>query len=95
MLGCVATMGLCSSLRPRLLGGAHPPIPAYVPAEAAAEGSERGGGGEGGPSARLATKQALKAKQKADLLRSKRIDKSLKAEKREYKQTHRLLLLGE
>ncbi|XP_060107687.1 uncharacterized protein K02A2.6-like, partial [Heteronotia binoei] len=27
-------MGMCSSLRPRLLGGAHPPIPPYVPGDA-------------------------------------------------------------
>uniref|UniRef100_A0ACB8F6W5 Uncharacterized protein n=1 Tax=Sphaerodactylus townsendi TaxID=933632 RepID=A0ACB8F6W5_9SAUR len=84
-------MGLCSSsLRPRLLGGVHPP---YVPGDA--DASERGGGGGGvdGPSGRAATKEVLKAVRKAELLRSKSIDKSLKAEKRRYKQTHRLLLL--
>ncbi|XP_019365307.1 PREDICTED: guanine nucleotide-binding protein G(s) subunit alpha-like, partial [Gavialis gangeticus] len=39
-------------------------------------------------------RQDLVAKEKADKKRSKSIDKTLKAEKREYKQTHRLLLLG-
>lgn len=34
------------------------------------------------------------ARVKAENKRSRNIDKSLKAEKREYKQTHRLLLLG-
>uniref|UniRef100_A0A8C7P1R0 Guanine nucleotide-binding protein G(s) subunit alpha n=1 Tax=Oncorhynchus mykiss TaxID=8022 RepID=A0A8C7P1R0_ONCMY len=34
------------------------------------------------------------ARIKAEIKRSRNIDKSLKAEKREYKQTHRLLLLG-
>ncbi|KAL8179557.1 UNVERIFIED_CONTAM: hypothetical protein K2H54_068348 [Gekko kuhli] len=82
-------MGMCSSLRPRLLGGAHPPIPPYVPGDA-----EVSGGGGDGPLGRTATKEEIKAKLKADRKRSKSIDKSLKAEKREYKQTHRLLLLG-
>ncbi|KAJ7417105.1 hypothetical protein WISP_66288 [Willisornis vidua] len=40
-------------------------------------------------------RQDLVAKERADKKRSKSIDKTLKAEKREYKQTHRLLLLGE
>lgn len=35
-----------------------------------------------------------RARVKAENKRSRNIDKSLKAEKREYKQTHRLLLLG-
>lgn len=35
-----------------------------------------------------------RARVKAENKRSRNIDKTLKAEKREYKQTHRLLLLG-
>uniref|UniRef100_A0A8C6VGN7 Uncharacterized protein n=1 Tax=Naja naja TaxID=35670 RepID=A0A8C6VGN7_NAJNA len=42
-----------------------------------------------------AKKENSRIKEKADRKRSQSIDKSLKAEKREYKQTHRLLLLGE
>ncbi|XP_038225502.2 guanine nucleotide-binding protein G(s) subunit alpha isoform X4 [Dermochelys coriacea] len=84
----LCTMGLCYSLRARLLG-AHPSI-AY--------------GGDGEPHAgqlehadpqlihRL--RDELIAREKAEKKRSKSIDKTLKAEKREYKQTHRLLLLG-
>nr|XP_006125387.1 guanine nucleotide-binding protein G(s) subunit alpha isoform X1 [Pelodiscus sinensis]XP_025041545.1 guanine nucleotide-binding protein G(s) subunit alpha isoform X2 [Pelodiscus sinensis] len=81
-------MGMCYSLRARLIGAHH--AIAY--------------GGDGDPHAgplehadpqlihRL--RQELVAKEKADKKRSKSIDKTLKAEKREYKHTHRLLLLG-
>nr|XP_060628020.1 guanine nucleotide-binding protein G(s) subunit alpha isoform X2 [Anolis sagrei ordinatus] len=59
-------------------GGDPLPISAHVEAE--------GRGGE--------WKTHLRLQEKAERKRSKIIDKSLKVEKREYKQTHRLLLLG-
>lgn len=84
-------MGLCYSLRSRL-AAARPSVP-------------YGGRGEGDPppvtaehgdpQVRHRLRQDLVAKERADKKRSKSIDKTLKAEKREYKQTHRLLLLGE
>uniref|UniRef100_A0A8C3BXZ6 Guanine nucleotide-binding protein G(s) subunit alpha n=1 Tax=Cairina moschata TaxID=8855 RepID=A0A8C3BXZ6_CAIMO len=83
-------MGLCYSLRSRL-AAARPSVP-------------YGGRGEGDPppvtaehgdpQVRHRLRQDLVAKERADKKRSKSIDKTLKAEKREYKQTHRLLLLG-
>ncbi|XP_074013641.1 guanine nucleotide-binding protein G(s) subunit alpha isoform X1 [Numenius arquata] len=84
-------MGLCYSLRSRL-AAAHPSAPyggrggeADVPPPAAEPGD---------PQVRHRLRQDLVAKERADKKRSKSIDKTLKAEKREYKQTHRLLLLG-
>lgn len=93
-------MGLCYSLRSRL-AAAHPSAPyggrgggeADIPpstAAAAAAAAEHGD-----PQVRHRLRQDLVAKERADKKRSKSIDKTLKAEKREYKQTHRLLLLGE
>lgn len=83
-------MGLCYSLRSRL-AAAHPSAPYGSRGEpdtpAAAE--------HGDPQVRHRLRQDLVAKERADKKRSKSIDKTLKAEKREYKQTHRLLLLGE
>ncbi|KAF4788206.1 guanine nucleotide-binding protein G(s) subunit alpha-like protein [Turdus rufiventris] len=82
-------MGLCYSLRSRL-AAAHPSAPYGSRGEpdtpAAAE--------HGDPQVRHRLRQDLVAKERADKKRSKSIDKTLKAEKREYKQTHRLLLLG-
>ncbi|GAB0197468.1 guanine nucleotide-binding protein G(s) subunit alpha [Grus japonensis] len=84
-------MGLCYSLRSRL-AAAHPSAPyggrveADIPPSAAA-------GEHGDPQVRHRLRQDLLAKERADKKRSKSIDKTLKAEKREYKQTHRLLLL--
>ncbi|KAK2520648.1 hypothetical protein Q9233_011284 [Columba guinea] len=86
-------MGLCYSLRSRL-AAAHPSAPyggrgeVDIPSSAAA-------GEHGDPQVRHRLRQDLVAKERADKKRSKSIDKTLKAEKREYKQTHRLLLLGE
>nr|XP_028591143.1 guanine nucleotide-binding protein G(s) subunit alpha-like isoform X1 [Podarcis muralis] len=80
-------MGMCYSLRP---GGDHLPIPSYGNVEV--EVVDRGGECPAAIAVKL--KQDIKAKEKADIKRSKSIDKSLKAEKRQYKQTHRLLLLG-
>uniref|UniRef100_A0A803ST59 Guanine nucleotide-binding protein G(s) subunit alpha n=1 Tax=Anolis carolinensis TaxID=28377 RepID=A0A803ST59_ANOCA len=72
-------MGMCYSLRS---GGDPLPISAHV----AGEAEMAGRGGE--------WKTHLRLQEKAERNRSKIIDKSLKVEKREYKQTHRLLLLG-
>lgn len=91
--GSSGTMGLCYSLRSRL-AAAHPSAPyggrgeVDIPSSAAA-------GEHGDPQVRHRLRQDLVAKERADKKRSKSIDKTLKAEKREYKQTHRLLLLGE
>lgn len=84
-------MGLCYSLRSRL-AAAHPSVPYGSRGEAdpAAEQQQCGD-----PQVRHRLRQDLVAKERADKKRSKSIDKTLKAEKREYKQTHRLLLLGE
>lgn len=73
-------MGMCYSLR--CGGDHHLPISAYPAGGDAAE-------------LQAAKKENSKSKEKADRKRSQSIDKSLRAEKREYKQTHRLLLLGE
>ncbi|KAM9296164.1 guanine nucleotide-binding protein G(s) subunit alpha isoform 1-T1 [Gastrophryne carolinensis] len=79
-------MGMCSSLRPRLLG-AH-----ALPCTGHNSTSGSGGLDDGcQPESEIAR---AKAKIKADIKRSKNIDKTLKAEKRVYKQIHRLLLLG-
>lgn len=87
-------MGLCYSLRSRL-AAAHPSVPYGGRGEAdpaaAAEQQQQCGD----PQVRHRLRQDLVAKERADKKRSKSIDKTLKAEKREYKQTHRLLLLGE
>ncbi|XP_074868226.1 guanine nucleotide-binding protein G(s) subunit alpha isoform X3 [Carettochelys insculpta] len=81
-------MGMCHSLRARLIG-AHPSI-AY-----GGEGEPHAGALEhADPQLIHRLRQELIAKEKADKKRSKSIDKTLKAEKRAYKQTHRLLLLG-
>lgn len=84
-------MGLCYSLRSRL-AAAHPSAPYGGPADAAPPAAA---GEHGDPQVRHRLRQDLVAKERADKKRSKSIDKTLKAEKREYKQTHRLLLLGE
>lgn len=73
-------MGMCYSLR--CGGDHHLPISAYPAGGDAAE-------------LQAAKKENSKSKEKADRKRSQSIDKSLRAEKREYRQTHRLLLLGE
>lgn len=85
-IACI-TMGMCSSLRPRLLGAHALPC----------TGHNRNSGGidECPPESELARLRAeRRAKMKEDMRRSKNIDKTLKAEKRVYKQIHRLLLLG-
>lgn len=92
-------MGLCYSLRSRL-AAAHPSAPyggrgggeADIPPSTAAAAAAAE---HGDPQVRHRLRQDLVAKERADKKRSKSIDKTLKAEKREYKQTHRLLLLGE
>ncbi|XP_030635936.1 guanine nucleotide-binding protein G(s) subunit alpha isoform X1 [Chanos chanos] len=88
-------MGMCHSLRSRLLGS-----------QSAITYSERtcanmGGDYESGQPDTITDQQLReqrrleeRARIKAENKRSRNIDKSLKAEKREYKQTHRLLLLG-
>lgn len=92
------TMGTCYSLRSRLLGPHAASSIAYPGPRTASAG---GGDGEAGHNEqadgqlRERLRADEKARLKADKKRSRSIDKSLKAEKREYKQTHRLLLLGE
>lgn len=86
-------MGLCYSLRSRL-AAAHPSAPYGGPADAGPPPAAAAGE-HGDPQVRHRLRQDLVAKERADKKRSKSIDKTLKAEKREYKQTHRLLLLGE
>ncbi|XP_061865481.1 guanine nucleotide-binding protein G(s) subunit alpha isoform X1 [Colius striatus] len=87
-------MGLCYSLRSRL-AAAHPSVPyGGRGGEADIAPSAAAAGEHGDPQVRHRLRQDLVAKERADKKRSKSIDKTLKAEKREYKQTHRLLLLG-
>lgn len=85
---------MCYSLRSRLIG----------PQSAITYAGRAGGGagidGESGqadsdPQMRDRRRVEERARIKAENKRSRNIDKTLKAEKREYKQTHRLLLLGE
>ncbi|XP_066558234.1 GNAS complex locus isoform X2 [Amia ocellicauda] len=85
-------MGMCHSLRSRLIGP-----------QSAVAYSGRAGGGEAdaghldsAADSELRDRRRVeeRARIKAENKRSRNIDKSLKAEKREYKQTHRLLLLG-
>ncbi|KAJ7398968.1 guanine nucleotide-binding protein G(s) subunit alpha-like protein [Pitangus sulphuratus] len=83
-------MGLCYSLRSRL-AAAHPSAPYGGRGEPDTPGAAAE---HGDPQVRHRLRQDLVAKERADKKRSKSIDKTLKAEKREYKQTHRLLLLG-
>uniref|UniRef100_A0A8C4X821 Guanine nucleotide-binding protein G(s) subunit alpha n=1 Tax=Erpetoichthys calabaricus TaxID=27687 RepID=A0A8C4X821_ERPCA len=72
-------MGICQSLRSRLIG----------PQSAVSRS------GEGDASSAVERLRAEeKTRLKAESKRSRSIDKKLKAEKRQYKQTHRLLLLG-
>lgn len=78
------TMGMCSSLRPRLLGD-----------HALSCTSESGSGGNEDGCNTDTDSSKLRTQQKADKKRSRIIDDMLKAEKRAYKQIHRLLLLGE
>uniref|UniRef100_A0A8C3UJ41 Guanine nucleotide-binding protein G(s) subunit alpha n=1 Tax=Catharus ustulatus TaxID=91951 RepID=A0A8C3UJ41_CATUS len=82
-------MGLCYSLRSRL-AAAHPSAPYGSRGEPDTPAPAE----HGDPQVRHRLRQDLVAKERADKKRSKSIDKTLKAEKREYKQTHRLLLLG-
>ncbi|XP_042561962.1 guanine nucleotide-binding protein G(s) subunit alpha-like [Clupea harengus] len=89
-------MGMCHSFRSRLLGSQS--ARAYTGRSGAPAGLD----GESGPTDSSATDPQLRerllleerARAKAGEKRSRNIDKSLKAEKREYLQTHRLLLLG-
>ncbi|KAI1899952.1 hypothetical protein AGOR_G00067220 [Albula goreensis] len=88
-------MGMCHSLRSRLIG------PQSAITYTGRTGGSAGGDGETGqpdyttdPQLRDRLRVEEKARIKAENKRSRNIDKSLKAEKREYKQTHRLLLLG-
>ncbi|XP_041061243.1 guanine nucleotide-binding protein G(s) subunit alpha isoform X1 [Carcharodon carcharias] len=94
-------MGTCYSLRSRLIGPHTASSIAYSGGRQANAAANAGGGeGEAGqqehPDGQLRERLRAeeKARLKADKKRSRSIDKSLKAEKREYKQTHRLLLLG-
>ncbi|ROL44919.1 hypothetical protein DPX16_9131 [Anabarilius grahami] len=85
-------MGMCHSFRSRLSQsaitytggrtGANPGIDA-----------ESGHSDSCDPQLRERRRVEEKARVKAENKRSRNIDKTLKAEKREYKQTHRLLLL--
>ncbi|KAJ8360180.1 hypothetical protein SKAU_G00167050 [Synaphobranchus kaupii] len=88
-------MGMCHSLRSRLIG------PQSAITYTGRTGGSAGVDGETGqmdyttdPQLRDRLRVEEKARIKAENKRSRNIDKSLKAEKREYKQTHRLLLLG-
>ncbi|XP_061075059.1 guanine nucleotide-binding protein G(s) subunit alpha isoform X4 [Conger conger] len=88
-------MGMCHSLRSRLIG------PQSAITYTGRTGGSAGVDGETGqmdyttdPQLRDRLRVEKKARIKAENKRSRNIDKSLKAEKREYKQTHRLLLLG-
>eukprot|EP00061_Rhincodon_typus_P014339 g41294.t1 len=91
-------MGTCYSLRSRLIGPHSASSIAYSggrPTNAIAGGGEGEAGQHEHPDGQLRERlrSEEKARLKADKKRSRSIDKSLKAEKREYKQTHRLLLL--
>ena len=85
---------MCHSLRSRLLGPRS--AISYTSGRIANPGPD----GEPGqphssvPQLREQRRGEERARLKAENKRSRNIDKSLKAEKREYKQTHRLLLLG-
>ncbi|XP_048879104.1 guanine nucleotide-binding protein G(s) subunit alpha isoform X1 [Brienomyrus brachyistius] len=86
-------MGMCYSLRSRLIG------PQSAITYAGRTGAGAGLDGESGqadsdPQTRDRRRVEERARIKAENKRSRNIDKTLKAEKREYKQTHRLLLLG-
>ncbi|MFT7801282.1 guanine nucleotide-binding protein G(s) subunit alpha isoform X1 [Arapaima gigas] len=86
-------MGMCHSLRSRLIGpqsavtynGRAGDADAVAAADQSSEAQVR----------ERRRRLEERARTKAENKRSRNIDKSLKAEKREYKQTHRLLLLGE
>ncbi|KAE8574487.1 hypothetical protein XENTR_v10003455 [Xenopus tropicalis] len=80
-------MGMCYSLRARLIGTHHPIT--YPSGTSCA----LGGDDAADPNCPR-VRDEIRAKLKADIKRSRSIDKTLKAEKREYKQIHRLLLLG-
>nr|XP_006639766.1 PREDICTED: guanine nucleotide-binding protein G(s) subunit alpha isoform X1 [Lepisosteus oculatus] len=88
-------MGMCHSLRSRLIG------PQSAITYTGRAGVNAGADGETGlqdhaTDSQLRDRRRVeeKARIKAENKRSRNIDKTLKAEKREYKQTHRLLLLG-
>ena len=87
-------MGMCHSLRSRLLGPRS--AISYTSARTANPGpdGESGQPDSSDPQLREQRRVAEKARLKADKKRSKDIDKTLNNEKRQYKQTHRLLLLG-
>uniref|UniRef100_A0A8C7CLQ4 Guanine nucleotide-binding protein G(s) subunit alpha n=1 Tax=Oncorhynchus kisutch TaxID=8019 RepID=A0A8C7CLQ4_ONCKI len=88
-------MGMCHSFRSRIIGP-HSSI-TYSGRTGANAGLD-GEPGQQDNSSDLELRDQRrveeKARIKAEIKRSRNIDKSLKAEKREYKQTHRLLLLG-
>ncbi|XP_070967794.1 guanine nucleotide-binding protein G(s) subunit alpha-like isoform X2 [Oncorhynchus clarkii lewisi] len=88
-------MGMCHSFRSRIIGP-HSSI-----TYSGRTGANAGLDGEPGQQDNCSDLELRdqrrveeKARIKAEIKRSRNIDKSLKAEKREYKQTHRLLLLG-
>ncbi|KAL7833191.1 hypothetical protein SRHO_G00302090 [Serrasalmus rhombeus] len=87
-------MGMCHSLRARLLGPRS--AISYTSGRIAnpAPDGESGQPDSSDPQLREQRRVEERARLKAENKRSRNIDKNLKAEKREYKQTHRLLLLG-
>ncbi|XP_036427521.1 guanine nucleotide-binding protein G(s) subunit alpha isoform X1 [Colossoma macropomum] len=87
-------MGMCHSLRSRLLGPRS--AISYTSGRTANPGpdGEPGQPDSSDPQLREQRRVEERARLKAENKRSRNIDKNLKAEKREYKQTHRLLLLG-
>ncbi|RXM92982.1 hypothetical protein EOD39_19562 [Acipenser ruthenus] len=89
-------MGVCHSLRSRVIG---PQSSIAYTGRGGGTGGTEGDQGHADlasdPQLRDRLRAEEKARMKAENKRSRSIDKSLKAEKREYKQTHRLLLLGQ
>ncbi|XP_041080879.1 guanine nucleotide-binding protein G(s) subunit alpha-like isoform X1 [Polyodon spathula] len=88
-------MGVCHSLRSRVIG---PQSSITYTGCGGGTGGIEGDQGHADPATDPQLRDRLRAEEKARMKsenkRSRSIDKSLKAEKREYKQTHRLLLLG-
>ncbi|XP_075427455.1 guanine nucleotide-binding protein G(s) subunit alpha isoform X2 [Ascaphus truei] len=79
-------MGMCSSLRIRILGGYAGP----TSISGSGGGEDLGHGDPTDPRIRA----EVRARMKGDIKRSRSIDKSIKAAKKEFKQRHTLLLLG-
>lgn len=86
-------MGMCHSFRSRLSQSAITYTSGRTGANPGID-AESGHSDSCDPQLRERRRVEERARVKAENKRSRNIDKTLKAEKREYKQTHRLLLLG-